>query len=693
MKRFITLILLIFCSSLVYAQVDNYPQATLVIGNVEYAVAEGTQQPQTYRTLEIGKTIPMYSVIRTGPDSYAEIQIARNKTIKVYSSTTISLAKFLTDSSVDLRTGKIRAIFKKVLQADELKIRTDSGVAAVRGTDFGVIYFRGQGNISIMEVLVKEGSVELTTIEGRSVLIPAGHSSTINSYLGRVEIDEPKRITDEDFFKNFQEPTQIQQPFIEPRQQDQPTEQKVLPQQPTDKPATPTPQQPKDIKPQDIDTSPRFDLGWEISSQNINGTVWNKILLSPIFRVGKFGVGLYLVSYWDGKNNIYDTTKWYNSYEYDFGFVNDTFVVTDFLDDLFKKILFLSYGGKGEEVFIRIGSIPDMTLGHGFVMDRYSNMLGFPAVRKIGLQFDLDFGYWGFESAIADLSRSRLFGGRIFFRPLYGTFVIGNLAIGISGVVDLEPLGSSFEGNPSVFFVSGDFDFPVVDIGVFSLVLFTDVSKAGIYINDMNQSPYSAIFSSKGYTQGFNLLNGEGISAGIKGSIISLVPYRIEYRRITGSFIPSYFDALYDVQRESRLLSLVLSNLPPFNGILGYSGVYVSNVAEATIQYEQLWPESDSNVSINRLIGRFKISKELVKMVSGIPSYAVITYQRNNIPSAQVFFEDILKDSAVSLELAYSIDPNVDVSISYKRFYISSQEYQDTVSIQLRSSIFGEIGL
>lgn len=691
MKKFIILSVFISFSVLGFTQVDNYPYATLVIGTVEYAVSEGTQQPQTYRPLEIEKTIPMYSIIRTGPDSYAEIQIARNKTIKVYSSTTISLSKFLTDSSVDLRTGKIRAIFKKVLQSDELKIRTDSGIAAVRGTDFGVIYFRGQGNISIMEVLVKEGSVELSTIDGKSVIIPAGFSSTINSYLGRIEIDEPKQISEEEFSKNFQEPAQVQQPTVEPKQQEQKLDEKVSPQQPTDKPSVPTPQEPREIKPQD--TTPKFDLGWEVSSQNIGGTVWNKILLSPIFRVGKFGIGLYLVSYWDGKNNIYDTTKWYNAQEYDFGFNGDTFAITDFLDDLFKKILFLSYGAKGEQVFVRIGSIPDMTLGHGFVMDRYSNMLGFPAVRRIGFQFDLDFGYWGFESAIADLSRSRLFGGRVFVRPLYGTFVIGNLAIGVSGVIDLEPLGSAFEGNPSVFFIGGDFNFPIVNIIVFSLDLFADVSKAGIYINDISQTPYGVVLSSKGYNQGFNLLNGEGISAGIKGSIISLIPYRIEYRRITGNFLPSYFDALYDVQKESRFLTLVLSDLPPFNGILGYSGFYVSNVLEATIQYEQLWPEYDVDVSINRLIGKFKVSKELVKMVSGIPSYAVITYQRNNIPSAQVFFDDILKDSTVILELAYSIDPNTDVSVSYKRFYISSQEYQDTVSIQLRSSIFGEIGL
>ncbi|MFN4245324.1 MAG: FecR domain-containing protein, partial [Brevinematia bacterium] len=644
----------------------------------------------TYKNLESGKSIPIYSVIRSGPEGYAEIKLAQNKTIKIFSSTTISLSKFQVDSTVNLKTGKIRAIFNKILKNDDLKIKTDTGIAAVRGTDFGVIYSSGQGGISLMEVFVKEGIVNLSTLDGRSVDIPQGYSSSINSYLGRVEIEDPRPISENEFSKYF-EPQQIQQtPDIQKQPKEESVPPQELPKQPTIEPSKPestgTPK----------DQGLKFDFGWEISSQNINGVVWNKILLSPIFKVGEFGIGLYLVSYWDGKNNIYDTSKWYNSYEYNFGFVGNDFLVTDFLDDLFKKVLFISYGSKGKNVFIRVGSIPDMTLGHGFVMDRYSNMLNFPAIRRIGLQFDLDFGHFGFESAVSDLSRSRLFGGRMFVRPLYGTLVLGNIAIGISGVADLESFstnGQTFEGNPTVFFTGIDLDFPVVDIGVFSLKIFSDIAKSGIYINDLGENPYlSQLFISNGLNQGFNFLDGEGLSFGVNGYIVGIVPYRIEYRRINGKFLPSYFDTLYDAQKVQRLEMLILSNLPPFNGILGNSGVVMPDLAEATIQYEQLWPEENGDISINRLIGRFKVSKEIVKMITGLPSYAVVSYQRNNIPSFSVFFNDILKDSTVTIELAYSIDPSMDVSISYRRFYVSSTEYQDSVSIQLRSSVFGELG-
>lgn len=699
MKRFLIIFYLLVFTIVGFAQVDQYPYVELVLGDVQYSVSgDETQQGVVYKDLEPGKSIPVYSVIRTGPDGYAEIKLAQNKTIKIYGSTTISLTKFQVDNSVELKTGKLRAIFKKLLQNDDLKIKTDTGVAAVRGTDFGVIYSRGQGNISLMEVMVKEGVVNLSTIDGKSVDIPQGYSSAINSYLGNIELDEPKPISEADFGKYFSEPQPVQQP-IQQQNQQQPQQQNQQPQQNVIPNTQPQPQpQPTPQSSEEKMSAPKFDLGWEISSQNIDGVVWNKLLLSPIFRVGKFGIGLYLVSYWDGKNNIYDTTKWYNSYEYNFGFGNDTFSITDFLDDLSKKVLFISYGAKREPVFIRFGSIPDMTLGHGFLMDRYSNMLGFPAIRKIGLQFDMDFGYFGFESAIADVSRSRLFGGRLFLRPLYGKFLIGNIAIGISGVADLEPItlsNQTFEGNPTVFGIGSDIDFPVVDIGIFSLVIFVDIAKMGIYINNLDENPYfRPIFVSKGYNQGFNLLNGEGFSAGVNGSVIGLIPYRIEYRRITGQFIPSYFDTMYDAQKDVKLLTLIATDLPPFNGILGYSGVYVSNVGEATLQYEQLWPETDfSGVSINRLIGKAKVSKDLVKMITGIPSYATIAYQRNNIPSASVFFDDILKDSTVTVELGYSIDPNMDISIAYKRFYVSSTEYQDSVSIQLRSSIFGELNL
>ncbi|MEN2998791.1 MAG: FecR family protein [Brevinematia bacterium] len=703
MKKFISLGVLFVGSFFAYAQVDKYPYVEVVIGDVQYSVSRSdVQQGVVYKDLESGITIPLYSIVRTGPDGYAEIKLAQNKTIKVYSSTTISLAKFQAEGSVELGVGKVRAPFRRILSGDEFKIRTDTGIAAVRGTDFGVIYSRGQGNISLMEVFVREGVVNLSTIDGRSVDIPSGYSSSVSRYLGRVDIEDPKPISMEDFNRYFPEQSPTAQELQQPSQKQlpQPSQQpSQVPSQGT-QPPTPSPQsQPKpDQSGQTGSSEPKFDLGWEVSSQNINGVVWNKILLSPIFRVGKFGIGLYIVSYWDGKNNIYDTTKWYNSQEYDFGFIADTFVFTDFLDDLSKKILFISYGAKREKVFIRLGSISDMTLGHGFLMDRYSNMLGFPAIRKIGAQFDIDFGYFGFETAIADVSRSRLFGGRIFLRPLYGMELLGNIALGISGVADLEPFvvdGQAFEGNPAVFSAGVDIDFPVFDIGILSLMIFVDLAKMGIYINDLGQNPYLGNFiSHQGYTQGFNFLRGEGFSAGISGSIIGLIPYRVEYRRTTGKFIPSYFDALYDVQKVEKLITLMISELPPFNGVLGYSGIYVSNVGEATVQYEQLWPEGEfSGISVNRLISRIKVSKDLVKMVLGIPSYANVTYQRNNIPSAQVFFEDVLRDSTVAVELGYSVDPTMDVSILYKRFYISSTEYQDSVSIQLRSSIFGEIEL
>lgn len=697
MKRTIfSFLIFVATFNFVFAQVDQYPYVELVIGSVQYAVSgDNSKQTLIYKDLELGKTIPLYSIIRTGSDGYTEIKLAPNKTIKIYEYSTVSLEKFQSDNTLRLDLGKIRVNFKKQLQSDELKVKTETGVAAVRGTDFGVIYSKGQGGISIMEVLVKEGTVNLSTIDGKNVDIPAGFSSAINSYLGNIEIDEPKKIAEEDFNKYFSEPQNIQQTQQEVKQQEEKQpEQEQTPIQP--QPIQPTPKQ-EETKPSEP-SQPKFDLGWEISAENIDGVVWNKLLLSPIFRIGKFGIGLYLVGYWDGKNNIYDTTKWYNAKEYDFGFYGETFSIQDFADDLFKKILFLSYGSKGDKVFIRLGNIPDITLGHGFIMDRYSNMLNFPAIRRIGLQFDIDFGYYGFETAVADLSRSRIIGMRHYFRPLYGTFLLGNIALGVSGVVDLEPYSISnqvFEGNPSVFFLGADVDFPVVDIGVFSLIIFSDIAKGGIYINNLDENFYlKPIFIAKGFNQGINLLPGEGISAGVKGGILGLIPYRIEYRRTTGQFIPSYFDTLYDVQRDKKVIELITLTPPPFNGILGSAGVSISNVVDGYIGYEQLWPSEDfSGYSINRLFANLKISKDLVKMIVGLPSYGILKYQRNNIPSINTFFEDPLKDSIVSLEIAYSIDPSMDISLTYKRFYLSSTEYQDSVSIQLRSSIFGEIGM
>ncbi|MGB9622114.1 MAG: FecR family protein, partial [Brevinematia bacterium] len=285
------LILLAF-TAFSFAQVDQYPYVEIAIGDVQYAVSgDKSQTTLVYKQLESGKSIPLYSVIRTGADGYAEIKLAPNKTIKLYEYSTISLEKFQSDSTVQLNLGKVRVNFKKTSSFDELKVKTETGIAAVRGTDFGVIYSKGQGGLSFMEVLVKEGVVNLSTIDGKNVDVPAGFSSTINSYLGNIEIDDPKKISEEDFNKYFSEPQNLQQlPQQEQKTQDQKQEEKqIQPKLPVAPQGEPKPEQPSEP------SEPKFNLGWEISAENIDGTVWNKILLSPIFRIGKFGVGLYLV--------------------------------------------------------------------------------------------------------------------------------------------------------------------------------------------------------------------------------------------------------------------------------------------------------------------------------------------------------------------------------------------------------------
>ncbi len=687
-----TLTLFAFVSA--SAQVDKYPYVEIALGSVQYAVSgDESKGNLVYKDLSSGESIPLFSIIRTGPDGYVEISLEPNKIIKIYEFSTVSLSKFKTDSSIELKVGKLKAKVKKTSTFDEFKVRTETGIAAVRGTEFGVIYNTGQA--SIMQVFVKEGIVSLTDPTGRSVDINAGYSSSISRYLNITEIEEPRPISPEEFEKYFADKTEAQeQPQKVEKVEEEKKEKESAPPSPSQTPS-PQPSLPKETPSEPA--TPKFNFGWGISSENINGVVWNKIVLSPVFYLGKFGVGLYLVSYWDGKNNIYDTTKWYNAKEYDFGFYQDGFDIKDFGNDLLLKILFLSYGSKSDKVFIRLGNIPDMTLGHGFIFDRYSNMLGFPSIRKIGLQFDLDFGIYGFETVFSDLSRTRLFGTRHYVRPLYGTPVLGNLGFGVSGVIDLEPFvlsNQAFEGNPSVFFIGADVDFPVFDIYVLSLTIFADIAKAGIYINNTNENPYlSYVITTKGYQNGFNLLDGYGLSAGIKGTIIGILPWKIEYRRTEGNFIPGYFDTLYDSQKSEKLVSLLTFTPPPFNGILGNLGVNIEGIAEGNIEYEQLWPQADfSDYSINKLVGRFKIDKQIIKTFVGVPVYGKLTYYRNNIPSINDFFSDPLRDSTVTLEIAYSIDENLDISVAYKRFFISSTEYQDSVSIQLRSSIFGELG-
>ncbi|MFN4216311.1 MAG: hypothetical protein ACK4HQ_02770, partial [Brevinematales bacterium] len=248
-----------------------------------------------------------------------------------------------------------------------------------------------------------------------------------------------------------------------------------------------------------------FKFGFQVGNITIDGTNYLSLRLQPDLSIGKFGIGLDLNLEFDPQWN-FRTSEW-NTWQ-----------------AVLSKILYVRYGVKGDPFYIKIGNIDDFTLGNGWIMRRFSNMRDFPAIKKLGLALDTDFKVIGFESAVDNIWDWDIMGLRAYIRPLQPTkmFLLEKLEIGGTIAADLDP------GNPSP---PADKPYQFTDSNIAPVtVVGVDVSLPLVSSPVFNLRPYGDM----GYIVG----KGTGEAIGIRGDIISMIPYRFEFRILQPRFVP-----------------------------------------------------------------------------------------------------------------------------------------------------------
>lgn len=207
-----------------------------------------------------------------------------------------------------------------------------------------------------------------------------------------------------------------------------------------------------------------------------------------------------------------------------------------------RLLRYVRYGFKRDSLYFRLGQLDAARLGHGSIMFLYRNNASYDA-RRLGIEFDADFGHFGFESVVSDVSTFYVVGVRPFWRPLhafgsgleFGATVVSdfneNANIQLSHGADTTNriAQSGIIGRERALIALGvDAGVPIVRLPMFDADLHFDV--AGIV----------------GY--------GAGIAAGISGSLknlfgIAVVSAKLEQRLLTDRFQFAYFDALYEQGR------------------------------------------------------------------------------------------------------------------------------------------------
>ena len=220
--------------------------------------------------------------------------------------------------------------------------------------------------------------------------------------------------------------------------------------------------------------------------------------------------------------------------------------------DFLKIIRYVRYGYKHTGLmYARVGEIA-ADLGHGTIMGRYLNNVDINTFR-LGSQFDVYTEYGGVETVVSDYGsvfggspESRLIGIRAYVKP-YAFFgdpesVFNMFAIGFTMASDLNaPRALSGDlDNDGNFVVAREASQTVYGFDLEAKVLDTELVQITPY-TDTN------FISNAGW--GWHL--GTAFHFRLPFIIDLALPARLEYRRFSSDYIPTYFSSFYEIERYS----------------------------------------------------------------------------------------------------------------------------------------------
>lgn len=348
------------------------------------------------------------------------------------------------------------------------------------------------------------------------------------------------------------------------------------------------------------------------------------INLHPDISLGNFGLGLNVNLLYNTKTGAIRTEDWDEDY------------------DWLRLIRYVRYGHKRDKFYTRVGTLDAARLGHGFIMNYYTNEASYDQ-RKIGLALDLDFGIGGFETVTNNLGRFEVFGARGYVRPLrlYTTVpIVKDIAFGLTYVTDIDPdeNRSTSDGFHEFGF---DIEVPLINIPMFNSFAYFDWAKM----------------------QDYGSGRAIGIEAGLSviANVVELNA-KLERRWLGTEFLPSYFNAFYEVERyviindstTYRKYDNLLGVTEETQGIFGELSGFILNTIRLTGNFQRLDDMKNSGI--------LHLAAEVPDAVPKIAAHA--TYDRRAIEKGSDLFK--LDDNSIArVGLGYKIKPYLMLFMDY----------------------------
>ena len=464
-----------------------------------------------------------------------------------------------------------------------------------------------------------------------------------------------------------------------------------------------------------------FSMGLGIGSATLDGVLYNQLALRPEINIWKVGIGLDLVLYVDNEGNM-------RNEEWDIE--NDPGLLLD-------KILYVRYGRVTDPVWIKYGSIEGKTMGYGGLMNSYSNMMEFPTVRRVGINTGFNIGPVGgelFLSNIKDMSRGGTIAG---FRMAYTISDDIPLTIGVNYITDANMFSGLkdrdsdsypdiFDDFPDDSTLWNDTDgdgWPDPGHGDSVLDSLIDIDADGDNIIDANENedeidlkatPFSlknnkAITNALSFDIGYPILDsdlmtlevyseynqlnfpgfitsdstfkrpersGSGITLpGLRSTLFGILNLSLEYRMISGSYVPQFFDQAYDLNRVVtstvegetfvRTKDMVVfesyADSSKSNGIFGSAGLNLFDLVNFTASYANMKADTTELKSFNAYLN---LNTDNIPKISSAMAY----YQRNN-DDDPFDYENPTENTIMGYRVGYELSKGVSLIWDFRQFY------------------------
>jgi hypothetical protein len=358
----------------------------------------------------------------------------------------------------------------------------------------------------------------------------------------------------------------------------------------------------------------------------IDGDMYYRVQLAPELAFSKIGLGL----------------------DVDLLFNNDGIRKEDWnpKSRWVRIIRYARWGQKHERVYVRVGALDAATLGHGSIMYRYGNQIN-DADRKVGMEFDLDFGMTGFESVVSNFGRAEIYGGRAYVRPLKSTGIpiIKNFEIGGTMVTDVDHDQRTWtKDRLSVF--GFDLGLPLINSSLLYTQLYYDFAKI----------------------DKFGSGNVVGISADLKfpGEILT-ISSKLEQRFLGAHYLPQYFDRFYEIERCIIYDSIYIGKTTQLEALTEerngtYGELAATLVGKLTIlgSYQAIHKVPSSGV--------LHFGTDLSKLIPNNKLEIRAAYDQKGINSGKDLFTNN-ENTLVTVEGGYQVYPHVMLYLTYLKTY------------------------